>query len=106
VQSSLLVNLTHAPLSHLAAFASLQSAGTTHSMQLLVGNGEERCSVIEARRLKSTCTEGECNANGLCFAAAPPSIAFVVECYDALPWPVVLDSGSSWSQVSWPSQLS
>lgn len=41
-----------------------------------VGNGEERCSVIEARRLKSSCAEGECNANGLCSAAAPPSIVF------------------------------
>lgn len=41
-----------------------------------VGDGETRCSVIEPRRLKSTCFDGTCSANGLCTAQDPPNFVF------------------------------
>jgi hypothetical protein len=53
-----------------------QNDSTGFEANTATGVGEERCSVIEARRLKPTCFAGECGANGLCSAGDPPAITF------------------------------
>jgi hypothetical protein len=53
-----------------------RNAATGFEATEAIGLDESRCSVVEARQLKSRCYEGACDANGMCTARDAPDIAF------------------------------